>query len=389
MPIISQPRQKHLLYEINRILTANSNCEEHIFYMVVAYVRRSGVVRIRDAINYFRENGGRVVAVSGVDQNTTTVQGLLELLDITDELYVYHSQNFAQTFHPKVYAYQAGKRTAEVFIGSSNLTAGGLFTNYEMNYHRQYDFENTEDLEEYRLIEQFIASYSNTSSQCCLRVDRDLLEQLSENNYLGNESVRTRSSSGDTIYGGATPDEHEAMFGLDRFEPPPTVVIRVSESSESGRDEDATIPIINELREGFWKILSNNDISLTSSPGQIIIPIRFLPIFPPFTELNVTPSGGRQADVYFNVFFNSNTGSRLLIRMVRTIHYIPAPTHARPNQEIRFTFRNREILESLNSNDILLFRRTDNPDIWFEIFHIDSAVSEFDGIQFNGRYAAF
>ena len=166
MPIISQPRQRHLLYEINRILTANSDCEEHIFYLVVVYVRRSGVVRIRDAINYFRENGGRVVAVSGVDQNTTTVQGLLELLDITDELYVYHSQSLAQTFHPKVYAFEKEGEKAIVFVGSNNLTSGGLYINYEVVLCYEYDLKLEEDAHQFNKIKSMFDSYSDTSSGC-------------------------------------------------------------------------------------------------------------------------------------------------------------------------------------------------------------------------------
>jgi hypothetical protein len=106
---------------------------------------------------------------------------------------------------------------------------------------------------------------------------------------------------------------------------------------------------------GFFKRLSNNDVSLTSSPGQMIIPIQFLDFFPDLTvQKDESPTGGpRQLAAEFQVTFVDGAFSKTVL--ARVIYYEPAITHPRPNAEIRFTFRDREVLGRLSADDVLRF----------------------------------
>lgn len=94
----------------------------------VAWAKQSGLGRIYDQIKSFRDQGGVVEMIVGVSEGGATVEGLNLTLELADKGYVFHHP--ARTFHPKVYVSE-GSEGKSLFIGSNNLTAGGLAWNYE------------------------------------------------------------------------------------------------------------------------------------------------------------------------------------------------------------------------------------------------------------------
>jgi len=98
--------------------------------VAVAWAREDGVLHLLEAIKG-RISDLRVVV--GVNDRGTTVEALLRLLPMCRELWVYFKHP-RQTFHPKLYVFQGGAAGASaltVTAGSSNLTTGGLISNFE------------------------------------------------------------------------------------------------------------------------------------------------------------------------------------------------------------------------------------------------------------------
>ena len=93
--------------------------------IAVAWVKRSGLSRVRDGLVAFRKRGGKTSAIVGIDEGGATVQGLELALQLIDDVRVYHVLG-RRTFHPKVY-FASGVSSAHLLVGSNNLTAGGLF----------------------------------------------------------------------------------------------------------------------------------------------------------------------------------------------------------------------------------------------------------------------
>jgi HKD family nuclease len=101
------------------------------FKAAVAFVKYSGARQIEQNLSDFSRRGQIKLAV-GVDCQGTSAEGLTALMNAVGdrgEIWVFHNETEA-TFHPKVYAF-AGAARADVIVGSGNLTAGGLYTNYE------------------------------------------------------------------------------------------------------------------------------------------------------------------------------------------------------------------------------------------------------------------
>lgn len=140
----------------------------------VAWAKRSGLIRVEGLLRRFRQGGGKITAIVGISEGGATRQGLESILALCDEGYIFHDRH--RTFHPKCYLFVNGER-AEVFLGSNNLTAGGLFWNYELAVQISLDLNNTEDAAFYSEIDSWFEKLIMEPS-VCKRLDVSFLAHL-------------------------------------------------------------------------------------------------------------------------------------------------------------------------------------------------------------------
>ena len=126
MEIINQPLNGQLG---NRLIELLESSKYDALNITVAFAKNSGVLRIKPSLDKFRKRGGKVNVYVGVDLGVTSYEALTALFLCTDSLSVIHSES-SQTFHSKVYEF-LGKHEMLLVVGSNNLTAGGLWTNFE------------------------------------------------------------------------------------------------------------------------------------------------------------------------------------------------------------------------------------------------------------------
>ena len=127
--IVNQPHDEQLGIQLIKALESN---QFNQLTIMVAYAKLSGVYRVSPYLEKFRNNGGTIRCVVGIDQQNTTYDALSQLLNLANEIYIFHSESVSQTFHIKCY-WLSGENNCWYAIGSNNLTAGGLFSNYELS----------------------------------------------------------------------------------------------------------------------------------------------------------------------------------------------------------------------------------------------------------------
>lgn len=105
----------------------------------VAFVRYSGYSLIEDALKHCLENGGKIEFILGLDFRITEPKILRILSELAKsaanlKLFCFSDPPTDDTpvYHPKIYLLKEGERVV-ISIGSSNLTAGGLKDNVEVN----------------------------------------------------------------------------------------------------------------------------------------------------------------------------------------------------------------------------------------------------------------
>lgn len=222
MRFINQPRGGVLGEELQEILNHRADNGFEFFYIIVAYVKKSGVTRLQPHMEQFKRDGGKIKAVVGISQKNTSFQGLKLLLPICDEIYVYHNEIPDYTFHPKIYFFEKEGEKAVAFIGSSNLTAGGLYGNYEANMSCEYDLTNRDDADEFQKIKSMFSSYSDTSSPCCKKLTPEFLQQI-KTEYLSDEEEETRRMPSRPSSLGTG---RQKVFGSETFRIPKAIVTK-------------------------------------------------------------------------------------------------------------------------------------------------------------------
>ncbi len=129
MQVFNQPWQGSMENELYTLLQQSPRFDK--LYIAVAFVKQSGVTLLRPALDTFVFDGGVVEAIAGIDHRGTSKQGLEALLHAGVNVSIFHDNRQNCTFHTKLYLFERAGHEAIGFIGSSNLTAGGLYSNYE------------------------------------------------------------------------------------------------------------------------------------------------------------------------------------------------------------------------------------------------------------------
>lgn len=117
--VTNQNTETHL----TEILKAIENSEEII--ICIAFLKCSGLNCLIKKLNEKKE---KVIFYVGLDFYLTEPTALRQLLNFGHKLFIIEKSKF--TFHPKIFYFKT-KNNITAFVGSSNLTSGGLITNIE------------------------------------------------------------------------------------------------------------------------------------------------------------------------------------------------------------------------------------------------------------------
>lgn len=181
--LILQPfEDESSLHEV--LATSLSSEAYDRFDVVVAWVKGTGLERLRSQLASFRDRPGVVARlVTGLDEGGATKEGLQAGLELFDQAFLLYD-SASGTFHPKVYFFR-GPGEARLVIGSNNLTPGGLFFNYEAA--QVTDFDVSADR---ALVERVTAYIDRLVSDDTSRpLTAELLEELTSevDSVLGTE----------------------------------------------------------------------------------------------------------------------------------------------------------------------------------------------------------
>jgi len=108
--------------------------------IAVAFLRYSGLQVIERSLKHCLNNNGNIEVIAGLDFKSTDPQSIHYFIKLQKQVkrmkfYCYGDRKEHKThviFHPKIYLFSKGRETTGI-IGSTNLTKGGLLTNFEVN----------------------------------------------------------------------------------------------------------------------------------------------------------------------------------------------------------------------------------------------------------------
>ena len=213
------------------------------FTAVVAWARFRGIRRISDELDELRERGGSSRLIVGIDEGIATRPGLVLALRHFSEVYVLHDRP-GLTFHPKLYLAEGGA-SAALLVGSGNLTAGGLYSNYEAGVAVTFalpDEESSSTLAGARAYVDRLLS----DTEICRKLDEALLEKLVADPRYGVSEKELSWSRREHLPEGIEPEdvdptaeeagppdiEGESLFGKSAHKKPPVPPLPPEAKSE-------------------------------------------------------------------------------------------------------------------------------------------------------------
>ena len=318
--------------------------------MLVAFVKQSGVGRLLHNFMNFRNSGGEIEAVVGIDQHITSFQAIQQLSTLSNNnLYIHHDRG-ASCFHPKVFIFEKNNIPEAIFVGSSNLTTGGLFSNYEANVllSPQGTEEDKLFLAEIGDFYSSILRDSNTQ-----KAQSQLLSQLYSQGLVTDE---TRTREFDEIIKTTTniPFKSKRRFQVPKLPSP-----------------IQKIPIV--IPVSFAMVLSKFDVSLKSLDPVILVPLVALRQFPLFWQwpMSFTLSGGGYPQRYTTARVNipeqpSQTS------YIRLYYY---------NRKKEFRLQCEPVKRNGHEGDLVLIERPNNKHFEYEITLIPSNITRYNQLK--------
>jgi HKD family nuclease len=108
--------------------------------IAVAFLKHSGIKVIEQSLKYSLDSGAKFEIIAGLDFKTTDPKSMLFFIDLKKnypnlKFYCYGDKKQNRNdivFHPKIYLFENDKEKTSI-VGSTNLTGGGLTSNFEVN----------------------------------------------------------------------------------------------------------------------------------------------------------------------------------------------------------------------------------------------------------------
>lgn len=163
----------------------------------VAWARDEGVCWLLDALDGWITH---IEVIVGINEGGTTVEGLLRLLQAVSSVTVFFKHP-RQTFHPKFYWFDDDpslQQRATLIVGSSNLTRGGLITNFEASLVAELGLDGEITWDERQVLETAVSGWSELlSSPYAHQLTEPGIHWLFEHGYIVSErTIQNRSRHG-------------------------------------------------------------------------------------------------------------------------------------------------------------------------------------------------
>ena len=230
--IVLQPSNAEMGEIIKDLLSSQNPFYDKV-WLVSAFANAKAIERIKPNILEAKTKGANIHIVVGFDVKSTSAEALKKIDSLGVNTMLVHNARGGHTFHPKIYLFEATNKEAEVFVGSNNLTDGGLYTNYEASTRATFEFPS--DHEEYSRFFTSLAAYLKPTGSTAQVLTNELIEILVKRGDVPTEK-EIRKSQAEALKIKKRIDIPKSPFGVEKIRRPPVLNKSIKKS----------VPIIEE-----------------------------------------------------------------------------------------------------------------------------------------------
>lgn len=373
--LITQPENQFGKIILNKL---DSKPTPEKVYFVSAFISLQTLLRLKK----FLKCGSIFHFTIGIDLGGTSKEALSELYSWGVNVNIVKHRIPGHTFHPKIYLFE-WKNRAEVFLGSSNLTEGGFFRNYECMSHTVYYLPD--DKEEYLKAKADLSKFIEPKGPTAKSLDLKLIQILHERGEIPDEA--SSFSVYESKISSAKKDKiPPSPFGTEAFLSPPPIPKAILEGlmaevrKNRSKKRKGILPeagSININPTSFYMTLPT--LQGSKIPGESRIPLEAIELAPDFwgwpVEYNKTesPRKGKER-IYWNWkpnwhFWSTDKPSEKTTQAVRMYKY---------ENSSDFRFYIRPLIDAGgNLGDIVKITRIAKKNAEFECVLAKKGSSEF------------
>lgn len=158
------------------------------FHAITAFTSLAGINGIQKHIENAKHLDS-ITVITGVDQKGTSKEALQALMELEINSHVFFVPPPSPIFHPKIYLFE-GQNKSELIIGSSNLTANGLFTNVEASILISIDNHSITDRKIVEALKQYFNGLFNQTDPNLKPITTELIDDLVKAKIVPTEAER-------------------------------------------------------------------------------------------------------------------------------------------------------------------------------------------------------
>ncbi|RLF40276.1 MAG: hypothetical protein DRN12_05730 [Thermoplasmata archaeon] len=347
--------------------------------LVSAFANAAALYRLIPHMQAFRDNGGMVRVVVGIDLQSTSEEALRCLLTNKIPTFIFKNRRVGHTFHPKLYYFESNTQCT-LIVGSSNLTGGGAFSNYEANLRVDFDLNREEDKNILRQLQDNIVKYLDPQPPLAKPLTKEFLHQMVKRGDVISEYARRPKAPPQETVGvlevsAAKVEAPVELYGIELMPSRPALpveilktVVKANRARRKKDKDDEAIKFFAYVPaeiEAFYMTL--NKLQGPNIPGEVRIPIAAIKALPDLWEwpdryIEITRSRGKVERRYREwkpqwELINGQT-QESVIDAVRMYWYSS-------KKEFRF-YSSYLVHWGANADDLIIIRRLEDPIVTYQ-----------------------
>lgn len=158
------------------------------FFAISAFASAAAINGLGEHLRRARRQFESLNIIVGIDQNGTSKEALEEIEKLGINGYVFY-QREPPIFHPKIYLFEGATQTV-LILGSSNLTATGLFSNVESSLMVEFQNGDQAGIDLIGEIKSYFSTIFALNDQNLFRIDRATINDFVARGVVPNETKR-------------------------------------------------------------------------------------------------------------------------------------------------------------------------------------------------------
>lgn len=162
----------------------------HSFTGISAFASEAGIVGLSEDLNNAKKHYKNLNIIVGVDECGTSKEALYEINNLKINSFIFY-QNESPIFHPKIYLFEGNVET-KLILGSSNLTARGLFGNVESSVLIEFLNNDKEGLKFLSELKTYYRTLFDFRDPNLFKINKKTIENFITLGIIPRENTRTK-----------------------------------------------------------------------------------------------------------------------------------------------------------------------------------------------------